>query len=248
MLRHFRCVNGHEWDAESGPGAPPDGVCPLCHTHSLPDLAPPAQPAAPQAPPGYEVLGELGRGGMGVVYKARQDGLDRLVALKMVLAGDYASPEQSARFRKEAEAVARLQHPHIVQVFEVGEHRGMPYFSMEDVAGGSLARRLAGEPLPPAEAARLVATLAAATHHAHQRGALHRDLKPANVLLDADGTPKVTDFGLAKRLDADAGQTPTGAVLGTPSYMAPEQAGGKGGTRSAPPRTCTPWGRCCTSA
>ncbi len=185
-----------------------------------------ASPAAPTVP-GYEILGVLGRGGMGVVYKARQVKLGRLVALKMVLAGAHAGPAELARFRTEAEAVAQLQHPNIVQIHEVGEHTGLPYFSLEFVEGGSLARRLKGTPLPARQAAQLVAALAGAMHAAHQRGIVHRDLKPGNVLLTADGIPKITDFGLAKRLDAPEGMTQTGAVMGTPSYMAPEQALGK---------------------
>jgi eukaryotic-like serine/threonine-protein kinase len=175
----------------------------------------------------YELLEELGRGGMGVVYKARQSKLNRLVALKMILAGEYAGPKELARFRTEAEAVARLQHPNIVQIFEVGEHDGHPYFSLEFVDGGSLAQKLDGTPLPPPQAARLVETLARAMHAAHQAGVVHRDLKPANVLLTAEGTPKITDFGLAKKLDDAAGPTGSNAIMGTPSYMAPEQAGGK---------------------
>jgi tetratricopeptide (TPR) repeat protein len=186
-----------------------------------------AAPAAPPPPaiPGYEILGVLGRGGMGVVYRARQTRLNRVVALKMILAGGHASTEQRARFRTEAEAAARLQHPNVVQIHEVGEHDGLPYCSLEFVDGGSLAGRLGGTPWPPWQAARLVETLARAVHYAHQRGIVHRDLKPANVLLMADGVPKVADFGLAKMLDASAGPTSIGAVLGTPSYMAPEQTG-----------------------
>jgi tetratricopeptide (TPR) repeat protein len=176
---------------------------------------------------GYEILGELGRGGMGVVYKARQTGLNRLVALKMVLAGAHAGPEQLARFQTEAEAVATLQHPHIVQIYEVGKHAGLPYFSLEFVDGGSLAQKLDGKPLPPAQAARYAELLAAAMHCAHQHGIVHRDLKPANVLLTADGGPKITDFGLAKRLEGDSKQTRSGTLMGTPSYMAPEQARGE---------------------
>jgi hypothetical protein len=164
---------------------------------------------------------------MGVVYKATQLSLGRTVALKMVLAGAHAGEQDVARFRVEAEAVARLQHPNIVQVFEVGQADGRPFFSLEFCPGGSLADRLGGAPLPPAEAARLVETLARAMHAAHQRGVVHRDLKPANVLLGADGAPKVTDFGLAKRLDDTSGRTQTGSILGTPSYMAPEQASGR---------------------
>jgi WD40 repeat protein/tRNA A-37 threonylcarbamoyl transferase component Bud32 len=177
--------------------------------------------------PGYEILSVLGRGGMGVVYKARQVKLDRLVALKMVLAGGHAGVEELARFRSEAEAVARLQHPNIVQIHEVGDCAGQPFFSLEFCSGGSLADQLDGTPWAPGRAAGLVETLARAMDAAHQRGVVHRDLKPANVLMTADGQPKVTDFGLAKRLDQGQGQTCTGAVMGTPSYMAPEQAGGK---------------------
>jgi WD40 repeat protein/tRNA A-37 threonylcarbamoyl transferase component Bud32 len=176
--------------------------------------------------PGYEILEVLGRGGMGVVYKARQIKLDRTVALKMILSGGHAGEADLARFRTEAEAVARLQHAGIVQIFEIGSHQGLPYFSLEFVEGGSLEKELAKTPLPPQQAARLVQRLAEAIHTAHEHQIIHRDLKPANVLLSADRQPKITDFGLAKKLDA-AGQTQTGAVMGTPSYMAPEQAGGK---------------------
>lgn len=172
------------------------------------------------------VLGLLGRGGMGVVYKARQIKLDRVVALKMVLAGRHASADDLERFHTEAQSIARLQHPHVVQVFEVGEHQGLPFFSLELCCGGSLEKKLGGTPLLPVEAAALVEKLARAMQAAHDQGVLHRDLKPANVLLTDDGTPKITDFGLAKRL-GKAGQTATGAVMGTPSYMAPEQASSK---------------------
>jgi serine/threonine-protein kinase len=178
--------------------------------------------------PGYEILEELGRGGMGVVYKARQVKLNRLVALKMILAGGHAGEAELARFRTEAEAIARLQHPHIVQVYEVGEHEGVPFLSLEFADGGSLADKLRGTPWPPRGSAQLVEALARAMHHAHQHNVIHRDLKPANVLLTADGQPKVTDFGLAKKLD-EAGPTQSGTAMGTPSYMAPEQAEGKRG-------------------
>jgi WD40 repeat protein/tetratricopeptide (TPR) repeat protein len=176
--------------------------------------------------PGYDILGVLGRGGMGVVYQARHRQLKRLVALKMILAGAHAGTEELERFRIEAEAVARLQHPGIVQIYEIGEHEGLPFFSLEFVAGGSLQAALAKTPLPPRRAAELSLALVQAIHYAHQRGVIHRDLKPANVLLTADGQPKVSDFGLAKQLD-EVGRTHTGQVLGTPSYMAPEQAGGR---------------------
>jgi hypothetical protein len=170
---------------------------------------------------------------MGVVYQARQLSLKRQVALKMVLAGEHAGPDELARFRREAEVVAGLQHPNIVQVYEVGEQNGRPFFSLEFVEGGSLAAKLPGAPQPPAEAAALVETLARAVHAAHEKGIIHRDLKPGNILLTRDGRPKIADFGLAKRLQVESGastggnQTRTGAVLGTPSFMAPEQAHGK---------------------
>jgi len=185
------------------------------------------QAAALPAVPGYEVLGVLGRGGMGVVYRARHLALKRPVALKMILAGGHAADAERARFRAEAEAVARLQHPNIVQIHEVGEADGHPYCALEFVPGGSLARRLGGKPLPPKEAASLVEALARAMQLAHSRNVVHRDLKPANILLTADGTPKVSDFGLARQFDTDSGQTQDGTVIGTPSYMAPEQAAGQ---------------------
>jgi serine/threonine protein kinase/formylglycine-generating enzyme required for sulfatase activity len=203
--------------------------------------------------PGYDILGVLGRGGMGVVYKARQIGLNRLVALKMVLSGGHASQEEIARFKAEATAVACLQHPNIVQIYDVGEVDGRPFFSLEYCAGGSLSSRLNGSPWPAEHAAALIETLARAVDAAHHAGIVHRDLKPANILLVpprrasvsaelslaelssrpslADfGMPKITDFGVAKRLDGTDAKTVTGAVIGTPSYMAPEQTGGTGQT------------------
>jgi WD40 repeat protein/predicted Ser/Thr protein kinase len=189
--------------------------------------SPPAPPPSEAvAPPGYEVLDELGRGGMGVVYKARQLGLGRLVALKMILHGGHAGEEERQRFRAEAEAIARLQHPNVVQIYEVGEHTDLPFFSLEFCPGGSLADRLTGTPLPASQAAELIEALAGAVQAAHQAGVIHRDLKPANVLLTAEGAAKITDFGLAKKLD-EQGRTATGSILGTPSYMAPEQAAGQ---------------------
>src|SRR5581483_6509092 len=207
-------------------------------------------------PAGYEIVERRGRGGIGVVYKARDLRLKRVVALKMLLTGVEASAEERARLRAEAEAVACLQHPNIVQIHEIGEHDGCPFLVLEFVEGASLAERLDGTPQPPPAAARLVETVARAMHYAHQHGVVHRDLKPGNILLQrsevrgqrsdesrtsapsdlcpltsglssfSDGLcPKVTDFGLAKRLD-EASHTQTGQVLGTPSYMAPEQARG----------------------
>src|SRR5262245_45544467 len=181
----------------------------------------------PPSIPGYEVEAVLGRGCMGVVYRARHLRLGRPVALKMLLAGDCAGPSDRARFQREAEAVANLRHANIVQVYDVGEHDGRPYFTMELVEGGSLAEKLAGVPQPAREAAALVATLAQAVSAAHQGGIVHRDLKPGNVLLAADGTPKVSDFGLARRVEGGERLTQSGALLGTPSYMAPEQARGR---------------------
>ncbi len=178
--------------------------------------------------PGYEMLGELARGGMGIVYKARQQDLNRIVALKVIRAGANAGEAERARFRTEARAVAGLQHPYVVQIYEVGEHEGLLFLCLEYCSGGSLADNLGSGPLPPEQAARLMEQIAQAVHAAHQRGIIHRDLKPANVLLFEDGTPRVADFGLAKRLD-EQGQTPPRAVLGTPSYLAPEQAGGQSG-------------------
>jgi eukaryotic-like serine/threonine-protein kinase len=176
--------------------------------------------------PGYDILDILGRGGMGVVYKARQRGLNRLVALKMILAGDFASESDLARFRAEAEAVAQFQHANIVHIYDIGEHEGRPFFSLELVDGDSLSKKVAAGPLAPRLAATIVRDMALAMQYAHDKGIIHRDLKPANVLLSAEGQPKITDFGLAKRLDGNDSQTQTGNILGTPSYMPPEQAEG----------------------
>ncbi|HEX3148220.1 MAG TPA: serine/threonine-protein kinase [Gemmataceae bacterium] len=175
---------------------------------------------------GYDIIGELGRGGMGVVYKARQIGLERLVALKMILAGAHARQKDLDRFRAGAQAVARFQHPNIVQIYEVGETEGLPYFSLEFVDGETLAGRIAREPQPPKFAAETMEAISRAMQYAHERGVVHRDLKPADVLITTNGTRKVMDFGLAKRLEQDSGTTQAGTVLGTPSYMAPEQAMG----------------------
>jgi tetratricopeptide (TPR) repeat protein len=224
-----------------GPETDPDATRPT--PPPRPFGLPPATDAWPEVP-GYEILEVLGRGGMGLVYKARQSRLGRLVALKMIRAGSEASAAEIARFRSEAEAVARLKHPNIVQIYEIGEAAGMPFFSLEFVEGGSLDKQLRASPLPVGAAARLVEVLARAVHFAHRHGIVHRDLKPANVLLGRSDRaeavplgdpaaaperyePKVSDFGLAKRLDVQAGHTQSGAVMGTPSYMAPEQARGE---------------------
>src|SRR5271154_2429395 len=193
MADSCACPCGHRM-------SPTDTVCPHCGTLRHGMAIPPPSSLLPDVP-GYEILGELGRGGMGVVYRARQVRANRLVALKMVLTGTYAGSSERTRFQTEAEAVARLQHPNIVQVYDVGEHDGHPFFSLEFCAGGALDKKLAGTPLQPMEAAKLIETLARAMHAAHQQQVIHRDLKPANVLLTADDTPKITDFGLAKKLD-----------------------------------------------
>jgi tetratricopeptide (TPR) repeat protein len=213
--------SGLDADSESARGTAVSSPTPP-HLPAGPLLAP------PPTFPGYEVLGELGRGGMGVVYKALHLALKRRVALKRILPRHGDDPEQVARFRREAEAAARLQHPHIVQIHEIGESDGSLYLALEFVDGGSLNRHLGGTPQPVAEAAALVETLAQAMHYAHQHGVVHRDLKPANVLRAADGNVKIADFGLAKlQAKEDAGQTRSGDILGTPSYMAPEQAEGR---------------------
>ena len=172
----------------------------------------------------YELQREIARGGMGVVYKARQVKLNRPVALKMILAGNLAGEAEIQRFYLEAEAAANLDHPGIVPIFEVGQHEGQHYFSMGFVEGQSLAQRVAEGPLPPREAASLMVQIAEAVQYAHEKEVIHRDLKPGNVLLDAQGHPKVTDFGLAKKLRSDSALTASGQIMGTPSYMPPEQA------------------------
>jgi eukaryotic-like serine/threonine-protein kinase len=174
----------------------------------------------------YEILGEVGRGGMGVVYKARHRSLKRLVALKMILAGEFASPAQGMRFRLEAELAARMKHPNIVQLYEIGNIDGRPYLILEWVEGGSLETKLNGQAWPADDAARLLETLARAIHAAHGDGVIHRDLKPANIMLSTDGTPKITDFGLAQPVEAGKTLTQNGYLVGTPGYMAPEQASG----------------------
>ncbi len=259
-------------DEESGIASssslPPDAA-PLAHDPTLHmikddantrrDLYPISTPADREIVPGYEILRELGRGGMGVVYKARQVSLQRVVALKMVLSGAHARERDLDRFRGEAQAVANLHHPNIVEIYEFGEHQGLPYYSLEYVEGGSLSRKIRGRPFPPLEAARIAEELARAIQYCHQRGVIHRDLKPSNILLQkksemqnpkseirnpkfeavggdstpdfeiriSDFDPKISDFGLAKLLESDPGLTKSGMVMGTPSYMAPEQTQGR---------------------
>jgi len=192
--------------------------------------------ASVQAPDGrlrignYQILQEIGRGGMGVVYKARQANLSRIVALKMILAGEHSGLRERARLRNEAQAAAQLMHPNVVQIFEIGEHQGLPFLAMEYVAGGNLTRTLRAMPQAFRWSARLTETMARAIHVAHQRGIVHRDLNPSNILIALDGTPKISDFGLAKFLVDDKGLSLSGVILGTPSYMAPEQVSGNGQT------------------
>jgi eukaryotic-like serine/threonine-protein kinase len=177
--------------------------------------------------PGYELIGVIGQGGMGVVYKARNTRLGRVVALKTITELDLKKPSQTGRFLDEARAAARLQHPNIITVHEIGEHQGRPYFVQEFVDGGDLKKRLADKPMAVRASAELVETLAGAVHAAHKAGIVHRDLKPSNILLTTEGVPKVADFGLAKLVGGDSGRTQSGQVVGTPSYMAPEQAEGR---------------------
>ena len=231
-------------------------LCVLGNRHPTPGEATIGEPnrrriAVPGHIADYDILAEVGRGGMGVVYKARHRSLNRLAALKMVLAGEFASPAQEQRFRLEAELAARVQHPNIVQIYEIGSYQGHPFLAMEWVEGGSLANRLDGQSWRPGEAASLLETLAHAIHVAHSEGVIHRDLKPANILLQTGGggrktdqggssrsgftadpasglLPKITDFGLARPIEGGVSLTQSGLLVGTPGYMAPEQAGGTG--------------------
>lgn len=203
--------------------------------HSQSDITPLMSPAVildrypPQELGDFVLVEEIGRGGMGIVYRARQKSLGRDVALKLILQGAQASPSDKARFQAEVAAAARLEHPNIVPIYEVGESDGWQYFGMQLINGQTLAKRIALGPVPEGEAIQLVLTIARAIAYAHSRGVIHRDLKPANILLDETGTPHVSDFGLAKHVTPGASLTQTGTILGTPSYMAPEQAaGGRG--------------------
>jgi serine/threonine protein kinase len=192
----------------------------------------PGNDALPERVGNYEILEEIGRGGMGVVYKARHVQLQRVVALKMLLGSYFADRDQRLRFRAEAEAVARLQHPDIVQLFEIGEHDAdaslpCPWFALEFVEGGNLAERLAGQLPTPRQAAAWLEPLARAVHYAHEQGIVHRDLKPANILLTRDGQPRICDFGVARLVAGSDLKTRSGVLIGTPEYMAPEQAQGQ---------------------
>ena len=214
------------FDAATVVSPPRSTARPVATLREAPAPLPPPALEPPVLFGKYRVVRKLAEGGMGVVYEAREEPLERPVALKLVRCGWLAGDAALRRFRTEARAITRLDHPHIVRIYDYDEFGGSPYFTMELMPGGSLADRLQGRPLPEREAAMLVETLARAVQYAHDHRVLHRDLKPANVLLTADDTPKLSDFGLAKLLDADGGQTHTDAVMGTPSYMSPEQAGG----------------------
>ncbi len=222
--------DGSKADRDHGSGSSPSASqtsassWPSAGTGILPGVTP-----LPHAFGDYELLEEIGRGGMGVVYRAVQKSLGRTVAIKMLLRRDLATAADLSRFRSEAEAAAQLDHPGIVSIFEVGECDGHPFYSMQFVEGTTLAKRLRQGPLPLREAAALLAKVADAVQAAHARGVLHRDLKPSNILIDGSGEPHVSDFGLAKRLEAEESVTHTGAILGTPCYMSPEQAAGSRG-------------------
>ena len=229
------------------PDDAPSGLCPQCLllgaiTPNPDDDPDRTHPHTPTTPPSdstfspstfprrfgdYELLERIASGGMGVVYKARQLGVNRVVALKMIIGGQLATEAEVLRFHAEAEAAANLDHPNIVPIYEVGEHEGRHYFTMKFIDGGNLAAQVARLREDPVAAAKLLAVCAEAVHYGHRRGILHRDLKPANILLDRNGTPHVSDFGVAKRMDAGTGLTMSGTVIGTPAYMAPEQAAGK---------------------
>src|SRR5581483_7167648 len=218
----------------------PRGLCPQCLMQAALASSDTVSSARPVAGArlryfgDYELLEKIAQGGMGVVFKARQVSLNRLVAVKMILGGRLAGPADVERFLTEAEAAANLRHPNIVAIHEVGEHDGQHYFSMDLVEGQNLFEYQKSHPFASMAAARLVKTIAEAVHHAHQRGTLHRDLKPQNVLIDSAGEPHVTDFGLAKLAERDSGLTESGAAMGSPSYMPPEQAMGRWGEVGPP--------------
>ena len=221
-----------DFQSSDDPTIPPEEIDPHTRSTLSPEESAAETKNAPALEhiqiPGYQILEEIGRGGMGVVYKARHLVLNRTVALKMILSGEHAGETNIVRFLAEAEAVAALQHPNIVLVYDYGEHNKLPFMALEFVDSGNLGDRLREGPLPMELAATLIERLADGMHAAHQAGIVHRDLKPDNVLLSSDGVPKVTDFGLAKKVENASGLTQTGAIMGTPSYMAPEQASGEG--------------------
>jgi hypothetical protein len=214
--------------AEAAAG-PPSGLVPPDGQWGAAGGFVPGSTPLPAAFGDYELVEEIARGGMGVVYRAIQKSLGRTVAIKMLLRRDLAGPAEIARFRSEAEAAAQLDHPGIVSIFEVGEEAGHPFYSMQFIEGTTLSRRLTAGPLPPREAAAMLAKVADAVQVAHDNGVLHRDLKPSNILIDSTGEPHVSDFGLAKRIEAAESMTHTGAIIGTPCYMSPEQAAGSRG-------------------
>ena len=251
---HYRQLSGKEWDKanyheqladfpeqvdRAFAQSDPDATIPPIQAAEEETLAPGEAEASLE--PGevvkyfgdYEIIDEIARGGMGVVYRAKQISLNRTIALKMILSGQLAGEADVRRFQIEAEAAANLDHPGIVPIYDIGEHSGQHYFTMKLVEGSTLSEKGAALQQNPAEAIELVAKVADAMHHAHQRGILHRDLKPGNILLDADDQPMITDFGLARDTQQDSGLTQTGAIVGTPGFMPPEQAAGKSVTTAA---------------
>ncbi len=210
-----------------------DVLVPLTQTDTLVGGSPTTPQRVPVIP-GYANLKLIGRGAVGAVYRATQVKLNRVVAIKVLLGQAFASPEDESRFRSEALTVAQIQHPNVIQIFDIGDDAEMPFLAVEYLEGGTLEQRMTGTPMPIGDALRMVYQIARGVGAAHAKGVIHRDLKPANILLTAEGTPKVADFGLAKQLGAES-QTMTGAVLGTPAYMAPEQAAGQ--LRQLSPRT-----------
>ncbi len=232
MDNYFSCTHGHRWRR-----APADGganLCPVCGAGALPPTGAAAEGRDPSTTrhtlmPGYELLGQAGIGGMGVVFRARQIATGRTVAVKVLRDDDQSLPDAPRRFRREVQCLASLDHPNVLKVIESGTRDGVAYLVMEYLEGGTLAKRLNGSALPPRDAAQLVAALAGAVHYLHGRGIVHRNLKPHNVLFGADGAPKLSDFGVARVPGADDAAFGEGVVFGTPSYMAPEQAAGRGG-------------------
>jgi serine/threonine-protein kinase len=231
MDSYLTCAHGHRWTrppSESGPT-----LCPVCGAAPLPPSKP-GRTAASDAPtskhtfiPGYDLLGQAGVGGMGIVFRARNVKSGQTVAVKMLRSDDRAIPDAARRFQREVRCLASLDHPNIVKAYESGVTDGVPYLVMEYLGGGSLAKKLNGATMPPREAATLLEAMAGAVHHLHNRGYIHRNLKPHDILFTADGTPKLIDLGLARRIGQEDADSAEGTVVGTPSYMAPEQAAGR---------------------